>query len=186
MWTFSSWRHFPEDLIDVLDILIVRLALRTSKIKHLNYKQWRFLKLLSSRHPRFRWEIWLRIEDRVRIAEVRSFLQYGSHLCTSRTKDAWPSLPSSISKVWCKNLCHTSEVNHWVLNLKFQSLEEVMYLLNLRWLGHISPVPTNHLPRCMLFSRNVRQWYHYVAEVLASRVDRVNLFRLLSCGPKDI
>ncbi|VDO97615.1 unnamed protein product [Schistosoma margrebowiei] len=98
-------------------------------------------------------DIRLPIKGRVYCAAVRSVLLYGSEIWPLRVEDTRKLLVfdhrylRNIADVCWDHRVSNSEVRRRVLGNDDESIDEVVNLHRLRWLGHVLRVPEHRLPR---------------------------------------
>lgn len=102
----------------------------------------------------------------------------------------------SISRMLWDNFVSILEVKHKVLGRKVHSLEWASNQIRLRWLGHVLRMPTQGLPRCVLFFEAANGWgtaqggqsmtRAKCMKTLVSGLAGVDGVRLLVYGPRDL
>ncbi|CAH8662896.1 unnamed protein product [Schistosoma haematobium] len=176
----------PNGLVsDEISARIRKARLAFAKLRHL----WR------------RRDIRLSIKGRVYCAAVRSVLIYGSETWPLRVEDTRKLLVfdhrclRNIAGVCWDHRVSNSEVRRMVLENDGKSVDEVMNLHRLRWLGHVLRMPEYRLPRHAMLSgigdcwKKVRggqtKTWHQCLKSLTSSLSHVGRCRLLSWGPRD-
>ena len=111
------------------------------------------LAFANLRHLWRRRDIHLSIKGRVYCAAVRSVLLYGCETWLLRVEDTCNLLVfdhrclRNIARICWIHRVINSEVRHRVLGNDGKSVDEVMNLHRLRWLGHMLRMPEHRLPR---------------------------------------
>ncbi|CAH8548641.1 unnamed protein product [Schistosoma curassoni] len=159
------------------------------------------LAFANLRHLWRRRDIRLSIKGRVYCAAVRSVLIYGSETWPLRVEDTRKLLVfdhrclRNIAGVCWDHRVSNSEVRRRVLGNDGKSVDEVMNLHRLRWLGHVLRMPEHRLPRRALLSGIGDGWkkvrggqtktWHQCLKSLTSSLSHVGRCRLLGWGPRD-
>ena len=117
------------------------------------------------RHLWRRRDISLSIKGRVYNAAVRSILLYGSETWPLRAEDSRKisvfdhRCLRSIARVWWEHRISNADVRRMVFGRRnAHSIDELMTLHRLRWLGHVLRMPPSRLPRRALFAQPQIGW----------------------------
>ncbi|CAH8657151.1 unnamed protein product [Dicrocoelium dendriticum] len=170
---------------DEISMRISKARLAFSRLRHL----WR-------RH-----DIRLSIKGRVYCATVRAVLLYGCKTWPIR-KDDLSRLSvfehrclRSIARVWCQHHVSNVEVRQRVLGRGSHSLEELISLHQLRWLGHVLRMPVQRYPRRALFALAGQGWkrrsggqpttWRSRMKKLTKQLASAGCCRLPGWGPRD-
>jgi hypothetical protein len=153
------------------------------------------------RHLWRRRDISLSVKGRVYNAAVRSVLLYGSETWPLRAEDVRKLAVfdhrclRSIARVWWEHRISNAEVRRMVLGRSPHSIDELITLHRLRWLGHVLRMPTDRLPRRALFVQPCADWkrsqggqsmtWQRGMKALTSKLSRVGNCRLPGWGPRD-
>ena len=159
------------------------------------------LAFANLRHLWRRRDIRLSIKGRVYCAAVRSVLLYGCETWPLRVEDTRRLLVfdhrclRNIARICWDNRVSNSEVRHRVLGNDGKSVDEVMNLHRLRWLGHVLRMPEHRLPRRAMLTSVGDGWkrvrggqtktWHQCLKSLTSSLSHVGRCRLLGWGPRD-
>ncbi|CAH8430565.1 unnamed protein product [Schistosoma mattheei] len=159
------------------------------------------LAFANLRHLWRRRDIRLSTKGRVYCAAVRSVLLYGS--------ETWPVRVEDIRRLLVfdhrclRNIAHISwdhrvsntVVRKRVLGKDGKSIDDVVKLHQLRWLGHVLRMPNDRLPRRAMFSGIGVGWkkarggqtktWHKSMKSLTSELSHVGRCRLPGWGPRD-
>uniref|UniRef100_A0A183KKD8 Transposase n=1 Tax=Schistosoma curassoni TaxID=6186 RepID=A0A183KKD8_9TREM len=109
-------------------------------------------------------DIRLSIKGRVYCATVRSVLIYGSESWPLTVEDTRKLLVfdhrclRNIAGICWDHLVSDGEVRHMVLGNDGKSVDEVVNLHRLRWLGHVLRMPEHRLPRRAMLTRVGDGW----------------------------
>ena len=153
------------------------------------------------RHLWRRPDVSLSIKGRVYNAAVRSILLYASETWSLRTEDIHRlsvfdhRCLRSIARVWWEHRISNAEVRRMVFGANARSIEEVMTLHRLRWLGHVLRMPDDRLAKRALFARPCSWWkrqqggqcmtWQRGMKTITTKLSRVGSCRLPGWGPKD-
>ncbi|KAH9594680.1 hypothetical protein MS3_00000429 [Schistosoma haematobium] len=152
------------------------------------------LAFANLRHLCRRRVIRLSIKGRVYCATIRSVLLYGSETWPLRVEDTRKLLVfdhrclRNIAGVCWDHRVSNSEVRCMVLGNDGKSVDEVVNLHRLRWLGHVLRMPEHRLPRCAMltvFGMVGRKLGHQCLKSLTPSLSHVGRCRLLGWGPRD-
>ena len=153
------------------------------------------------RHLWRRPDVSLLIKGRVYNAAVRSTLLYGAETWPLRAEDIRQlsvfdhRCLRSIARVWWEHRISNAEVRRMVFGANARSIEEVLTLHRLRWLGHVLRMPDNRLPKRALFAQPCNWWkrkpggqcmtWQRSMKAVTCKLSRVGRCRLRGWGPKD-
>ncbi|CAH8658448.1 unnamed protein product [Schistosoma rodhaini] len=159
------------------------------------------LAFANLRHLWRRRDIRLSIKGRVYCASVHSVLLYGCETWPLRVEDARRLLVfdhrclRNIARICWDNRVSNSEVRLRVLGNDGKSVDEVMNLHRLRWLGHVLRMPEHRLPRRAMMTSIGDGWkrvrggqtktWHQCLKSLTSSLSHVGRCRLPGWGPRD-
>ncbi|KAH9595123.1 Mitochondrial GTPase, variant 2 [Schistosoma haematobium] len=138
---------------------------------------------------------------RVCCAAVRSVLLYGSETWPVRVEDIRRLLVfdhrclRNIARISRDHRVSNAVVRKRVLGKDGKSIDEVVKVHQLRWLGHVLRMPNDRLPRCAMFccigvcwkkarGGQAKTW-HKSMKSLTSGLSHVGRCRLLGWGPRD-
>ena len=154
------------------------------------------------RHLWRRPDVSLTIKGRVYNAAVRSTLLYASESWPIRAEDIHKlsvfdhRCLRSIARVWWEHRISNAEVRRMVFGANARSIEEVVTLHRLRWLGHVLRMPDERLPKRALFAQPCSWWkrqqggqhmtWQRSMKTVTSKLSRVGNCRLPGWGPKDL
>ena len=101
----------------------------------------------------------------------------------------------SIARVWWDHRVSNAEVRRRVLGRRARSLDELVNLQRLRWLGHVLRMPSDRLPRRAMFAGISPSWkrvpggqsmtWQRSMKSLTTRLSCVGRVRLPGWGPRD-
>ncbi|VDP43927.1 unnamed protein product [Schistosoma mattheei] len=159
---------------------------------------------MASANLRHLWrtrDIRLSIKGRVYCATVRSVLLYGCETWSLRVEDTRKLLVfgyrclRNIAGLCWDHWVSNSEVRLRVLGNDGKSVNEVVNLHGLRWLGHVLRMPEHRLRRCAMLTSVGDGWkkvrvgqtktWHQCLKSLTSILSHVDRCRLLGCGQHD-
>ena len=143
----------------------------------------------------------LSVKGRVYNAAVRSVLLYGSETWPLRVEDTRRLLVfdhrclRSIAGVWWERRISNTEVRRMVLGTRNRSIDELITLHRLRWLGHVLRMSADRLPRRALFAEPPKSWkrprggqfmtWQRSMKSLTAELSRVGNCRLPGWGPRE-
>ncbi|VDO90184.1 unnamed protein product [Schistosoma curassoni] len=149
----------------------------------------------NKRHLWRRLDIHLSIKGRVYCAEVRSVLLYDCETWPLRVEDIRKLLIfdhrclRNIAHIYWDHRVSNSEVRRRVLGNDGKSVDEVVNLHQLRWLGHVLRMPEHRLPRRAMLNSVGDGWkkirggqtktWHQCLKLLTSIISYVGRCRLL-------
>ncbi|KAG5454328.1 hypothetical protein CSKR_109219 [Clonorchis sinensis] len=120
---------------------------------------------VNLRHLWRRRDISLSVKGRVYNAAVRSVLLYGSETWPLRAEDVKRlsvfdhRCLRSIARIWWEHRISNAEVRRMVFGRNNSpSIDELITLHRLRWLGHVLRMPVDRLPRRVLFAQPREGW----------------------------
>jgi hypothetical protein len=154
------------------------------------------------RHLWRRNDISLSIKGRVYNAAVRPVLMYGSETWPMRADDLRKlsvfdhRCLRSIAKVQWEHRTSNAELRQMVFGKKNSpSIDQLIMLHRLRWLGHVLRMPDDRLPRRAVFAQPCVEWkrprggqvmtWQRNMKALTSQLSRVGNCRLPGWGPRD-
>ncbi|VDP32329.1 unnamed protein product [Schistosoma margrebowiei] len=159
------------------------------------------LAFANLRHLWRRRDIRLSTKGRVYCAEVRSVLLYGSETWPVRVEDIRRLLVfdhrclRNIARISWDHRVSNTVVRKRALGKDGKSIDEVVKLHQLRWLGHVLRMPNDRLPRRAMFSGIGVGWkkarggqtkaWHKSMKSLTSGLSHVGRCRLPGWGPRD-
>ena len=128
-------------------------------------------------------------------------LLYGSETWPLRVEDTRRLLVfdhrclRNIAGVWWERRISNAEVRRMVLGAENRSVDELMTLHRLRWLGHVLRMPTDRLPRKALLAQPEANWkchrggqfmtWERNMKSLTGQLSRAGNCRLPGWGPRD-
>ena len=153
------------------------------------------------RHLWRRPDVSLSIKGRVYNAAVRSTLLYGSETWPLKAEDVKRlsvfdhRCLRSIARVWWEHRVSNKEVRKMIFGTNAPSIEEMITLHRLRWLGHVLRMPADRLPRRALFAEPCTWWkrpqggqtmtWQRSLKSITCKLSRVGSCRLPGWGAKD-
>ncbi|KER31961.1 hypothetical protein T265_12888, partial [Opisthorchis viverrini] len=149
---------------------------------------------------RFPWNF--SVKGRVYNAAVRSILLYGSETCPLRAEDVKRlsvfdhRCLRSIAGIWWEHRISNAEVRRMVFGRNNSpSIDELITLHRLRWLGHVLRMPVDRLPRRVLFAQPCEGWkrarggqtmtWQRRMKAITSKLSCAGHCRLPGGGPRD-
>ncbi|CAH8447045.1 unnamed protein product [Heterobilharzia americana] len=185
-FTYLGSRINPGGLVaDEISARIQKARLAFANLRHL----WR------------RRDIRLSIKGRVYCTAVRSVLLYGCETWPLKVEDTKRlqvfdhRCLRNIGRIpWCHHVSN-AEVRCRVLGRRGKSVDEVVNLLRLRWLGHVLRMPSHRLPRHTMLAEVGPDWkkarggqtktWHQCMKSLTVGLGHVGRCRLGGWGPRD-
>ncbi|CAH8481648.1 unnamed protein product [Schistosoma intercalatum] len=160
------------------------------------------LAFANLRHLWRRRDIRLSTKGRVYCAAVRSVLLYGSETWPVRVEDIRRLLVfdhrclRNIARISWNHRVSNAVVRKRVLGKDGKSIDDVVKLHQLRWLGHVLRMPNDRLPRRAMLSGIGVGWkkarggqtktWHKSMKSLTSGLSHVGRCRLPGWGPRDV
>ena len=159
------------------------------------------LAFANLRHLWRRRDVSLATKGRVYNAVVRAVLLYGCETWAIRSEDVRRlsvfdnRCMRSIARVWWQHHVSNADVCQRVLGTRGRTLQDLISLSRLRWLGHVLRMPTHRLPYRALFACPGVGWkkkaggqpltWRAGMKKLTKSLGSVGVVRLPGWGPKD-
>lgn len=159
------------------------------------------LAFVNLRHLWKRRDVRLSTKGRVYAAAVRPVLLYATETWPLRSEDIRRlsvfdhRCLRSIARVRWENRVSNTDIRRRVFGVGEMSVERLMNLNRLRWLGHVLRMPSDRLPRCAMLASPPSTWkksaggqtmtWQRSIKALTSGLSRVGNVRLPGWGPRD-